>query len=145
VRIPPSVREIPSQSLTLPLLSPSIDDFAPYEPSSPPILDHLLPLYHHLETLSVTSTEISSSVFRLLPPSLVALEVHSFNYVSSFAFAPRLTADLRDRSLAVGLGNLRLQGFRDAFSTAEVEELEAVCAERGLEWFISGDSDGGSL
>jgi hypothetical protein len=75
----------------------------------------------------------------------VALEVYSSNCVLSFVFAPRLNADVRDRSLAVGLGNLRLQGFWDVFSTAEAEELEAVCAERGLEWFISGDSDGGSL
>lgn len=74
----------------------------------------------------------------------MALEIHSFNYVSPFTFAPRLTADLRNRSLAIGLRNLRLQGVRDAFSTAETEELEAVCAARGVECFISGDSDGGS-
>jgi hypothetical protein len=52
-----------------------------------------------------SSTEISSAVFHLLPPSLIAIEeMYSFDYVSSFAFAPRLTADSRDRSLAVGLG-----------------------------------------
>ncbi|GAA5922241.1 hypothetical protein JCM6882_008174, partial [Rhodosporidiobolus microsporus] len=52
------------------ITNPTIDNLVQFDTSATPIFDRLLPFYTNLETLAVSSTEVSSSVIRLAPPSL---------------------------------------------------------------------------
>lgn len=123
------------------LCNPPLDDSPPPTSSpddptsspSPPLVDLLLPHLPLLETLYVSSTEISSSVIRLLPPSLRRLKITAFT-PAGFPFTSSLAQDMREASH--GLEDVCVV---DRWQKAEVEEMAKACEERGVKWVYVDD------
>ncbi|GAA5833827.1 hypothetical protein JCM11251_005978 [Rhodosporidiobolus azoricus] len=123
------------------ITNPTIDKLVHVDLTATPIFDQLLPAYTSLETLSVSSTEVSSSVMRLVPSSLQALEIQAFNHQSTFVYTPQLAADLRNPTLATGLKSLRIHDAAEAWEEADIAVLRRACAERGIDFHFKLDSD----
>ncbi|GAA5991135.1 hypothetical protein JCM11641_004042 [Rhodosporidiobolus odoratus] len=126
------------------LCNPTFRDLAFFDATAEPIFDRLLPSFTSLETISVSATEISTSVFRLVPPSLLALEVQAFNHVSTFVYAPQLVEDLRNPRYAPGLKSLVIHDAAEAWEAEHIEELARACEEREVEFTFFPDSEAGS-
>ncbi|GAA5977017.1 hypothetical protein JCM11641_002228 [Rhodosporidiobolus odoratus] len=123
---------------------PTFDDLTFFDATAEPTFDRLLPSLTSLEVLSVSATEISTSVFRLIPPSLLALEVQAFNHVSTFVYHPDLIADLRNPRYSVGLKSLRVHDAAEAWEVEHIQELTRACEEREIEFAFRPDSEAGS-
>ncbi|GAA5868802.1 hypothetical protein JCM8547_002832, partial [Rhodosporidiobolus lusitaniae] len=137
----PSVRTMKSMLF---LCNPTLEDLAHFDPAAQPIFDRLLPFYAQLETLSISATELSSSVFRLIPPSLLALEIQAFNHVSTFIYTPQLAADLRNPAYATGLKSLRVHDAAEAWDEQDIHSLAAACEARGIDFTFRPDSEAGA-
>ncbi|GAA5833846.1 hypothetical protein JCM11251_005985 [Rhodosporidiobolus azoricus] len=121
--------------------NPTVGDLERFDPTVKPLLDRLLSSYSCLETVSISATELSPHVIRLLPPSLVALEISAFNHVSTFFFTPQLVHDVRDERYATGLKSLRVHDAAEAWTDEEIESLKAACYGRGIEFHFDIDDD----
>ncbi|BGP13627.1 hypothetical protein JCM10213v2_001559 [Rhodosporidiobolus nylandii] len=127
------------------LCNPTFEDLALFDSAAEPIFDRLLPSYTRLETLAISATELSSSVFRLLPPSVEALEIQAFNHVSTFRFTPGLAADIRDSRYATGLKSLRVHDAAEAWEEEHIQALEEACEARGIVFYFRADTEAGSV
>jgi len=106
------------------------------------MFDQLLPYQQHLHRLSISATEISTNMFRLIPPSLVHFEIQSFNHVGSFIFSQRLIEPLLDPSLEFGaLESLVLYDSADAWLEENVEAMAQACEARGIRFTFLPDEE----
>ncbi|GAA5900799.1 hypothetical protein JCM6882_007667 [Rhodosporidiobolus microsporus] len=119
-------------------------DLELFNPAIQPLFDRLVSVYPRLETVSISATELSPSVIRLLPPSLAALEIQAFNHVSTFVFTPQLVTDLKDVRFAIGLKSLRVHDAAEAWAEEDIESLRGACRARGIEFHFDVDSSIGS-
>ncbi|BGP13618.1 hypothetical protein JCM10213_007794 [Rhodosporidiobolus nylandii] len=123
--------------------NPTLDDLALFDQTQQPIFDRLLPMYTQLETLSVSATEVSAEVFRLIPPSLKSLEVQAFNHVSMFRFTPQMVQDLATPVFAKGLKSVRVHDAAEAWEELDIAQLKTACETRGIEFWFHADSETG--
>ncbi|GAA6029508.1 hypothetical protein JCM8097_003713 [Rhodosporidiobolus ruineniae] len=123
--------------------NPTLDDLAHFDSFALPIFDRLLPYYSQLEHLAVSATEVSTNVFRLLPPTLTSLEIQAFNHVSTFLYTDQLVEDLREPMYAQGLSSLRVNDAAEAWEGPDIQSLREACEARGIDFIFRPDSDPG--
>ncbi|ORY89798.1 hypothetical protein BCR35DRAFT_300291 [Leucosporidium creatinivorum] len=123
--------------------NPTLEQLELFDPSThEPIFDQLLPYQQHLQRLSISATEISTNIFRLIPPSLVNLEIQSFNHVGSFIYSQHLIDHLLDPSLDLGaLESLVLYDSADAWVEENVEAMRHACEARGIRFTFLPDEE----
>ncbi|GAA6036990.1 hypothetical protein JCM8097_005494 [Rhodosporidiobolus ruineniae] len=127
--------------VTLKHLDPTLDDLAHFDSFALPIFDRLLPYYTQLEHLAVSATEVSTNVFRLLPPTLTSLEIQAFNHVSTFLYTDQLVDDLREPMYAQGLRRLRVNDAAEAWEAPDIQSLREACEARGIDFIFRPDSE----
>ncbi|GAA5825097.1 hypothetical protein JCM5353_006505 [Sporobolomyces roseus] len=123
---------------------PTIEDLAHFDSTAIPIFDILLPLYHQLETLIVTATELSCRLFRLLPRSLRYLEITSLNDQARFFMDLQLLRDLEDTSLEIHLEELVVKDTAQVYDQNLIQEFYERCTARGIIFTFQPDSPEGS-
>lgn len=104
-----------------------------------PILDDVLPHLLCLTHLTTTATELSSSVFTTMPPSLRHLHVRCLSPLG-LAYDSPLTEPVR--TLAHHLESLTWEDSQERWSGPEKEALEKSCNERGVTLIFVEDDEG---
>lgn len=61
-----------------------------------PVFDRVLPYFTRLEKFSVSASEVSIDLFRLLPPCVRHVRIQAFNHLASFYYSGRLIECLED-------------------------------------------------
>ncbi|GAA6009030.1 hypothetical protein JCM11491_005717 [Sporobolomyces phaffii] len=124
----------------LPKEGPTEEDLAEYDATETPIFDLLLPRYRRLESLSVTATELSCHLFRLLPRSLRSLEVTSLNDRARFFMDLQLLDDLEDPNLEVTLEELTVRDQAQVYDPDLIQQFYERCVARGIVFTFQPDS-----
>lgn len=122
--------------------NPTLDELNNFNVNVTPIFDRLLPHYQQLERLSVSATEVSTNLFRLLPPCLRDLEVQSFNHHGTFVYSNVLLLALRDQSFNFTLETFTVHDAAEVWEEESVELVRAACRSRGITFFFKPDSEG---
>ncbi|ORY90839.1 hypothetical protein BCR35DRAFT_349751 [Leucosporidium creatinivorum] len=115
-----------------------LDSLTELPSSSPALLDLVLPHLSHLTSLTTSSTEISSSLFSVIPPSLHHLTIRSFN-AHGLGYSPSLATDLRTR--VDGLKELVWEDTMERWNEEDLEDLEEACEEKGVRFQFVEDSE----
>lgn len=103
-----------------------------FDPHPVPAFDQLLPDYHQLVYLEVSSTEISPNAFTRLPPSLRHLGIRSYFGAQSSAFSAELLQVLRIPGLVLFLESVTVADDHDGWDVDAVAQLTSAFARRGI-------------
>jgi hypothetical protein len=122
--------------------NPTLDELQNFNINVTPIFDRLLPHYHQLERLFTSATEISTNLFRLLPPCLRDLEIQSFNHHGTFGYSNTLLTALQDESLEFHLKTLTVHDAAEVWDEDSVLAIRAACRVRGIMFYFKPDSEG---
>ena len=107
-----------------------------------PIFDLLLPLQKNLGHLIVSATDVSTNLFRLLPPNLAIVDIQSFNHVGSFVFSHRLIDHLRDPNVKLeSLKTLTVHDAAEGWKEEDVSALGKACEARGIRFLFYPDDE----
>ncbi|GAA5887038.1 hypothetical protein JCM16303_007113 [Sporobolomyces ruberrimus] len=120
--------------------NPTEEDLVNFDPTETPILDLVLPRYRRLESLSVTATELSCHLFRLLPRSLKTLEITSLNDRAKFFLDLQLLNDLEDDSLEITLEELTVRDEAQIYDPDTIQQFYERCVKRGIVFTFQPDS-----
>lgn len=120
------------------ITNPPGEDLELLDPESPPIFDRLLPHFQRLNRLSVSASDISARLFRLLPPCLRHIQVQAFQSNNRFAFSPDIIAALEDDSINFTLQTLTVLDDPEAWGEA-TEAVYLACRRRGIALFFMED------
>ncbi|GAA5886552.1 hypothetical protein JCM16303_006606 [Sporobolomyces ruberrimus] len=120
--------------------NPTEEDLAHFDSHATPIFDLLLPRYRKLEHLSVTATELSYRLFRILPPSLLKLEITSLNDAAQYFLDLQLLNDLEDHSLEISLKELVVRDQAQGYDPVLLKKFEERCRKRGVEFVFYPDT-----
>lgn len=122
--------------------NPTLDELSNFNAHVTPIFDRLLPHYEQLERLFVSATEISTNLFRLLPPCLRDLEVQSFNHHGTFVFSRVVLLALQDASLDFRLETFTVHDAAEVWEEDSIAAMRVACRARGISFFFKPDSEG---
>lgn len=122
--------------------NPTLEELGNTNVNLTPIFDRLLPHYHQLEKLSVSATEVSTNLLRLLPPCLKDLEVQSFNHHGTFMFSNVLLLALKDESIEFKLETFTVLDAAEVWEAENVELVRSACRARGIIFQFLPDSEG---
>ncbi|KAI5479793.1 hypothetical protein MNV49_002605 [Pseudohyphozyma bogoriensis] len=121
--------------------NPTLDELERFDDDAVPLFDRVLRHFTRLTSLSVSSTNISSNLFRILPPSLVALRVQAFNDRSLLGFGNTLMTALADPSLTIHLRELVIVDTTELWGgEANINAVAVACAARGIDFEFKDDS-----
>ncbi|GAA6059469.1 hypothetical protein JCM10212_005408 [Sporobolomyces blumeae] len=120
--------------------NPTVRDLELFDDTATPLFDILLPRYRRLISLSVTATEISFRLFRLVPPTLRHLEIQSPNHKAAFVFDQQLIRDLSDPTLAIHLETFIVRDAASAYDPDDIQSFYEHCTARGIIFTFQPDS-----
>ncbi|KAK4705614.1 hypothetical protein P7C70_g583, partial [Phenoliferia sp. Uapishka_3] len=103
---------------------------ARFRPDIPQVFDLTLQQFKKLECLHTSTTEVSSNLFRLLPPSLRRIKLAAFHHSPSFHASHGIIEALKDRDIDFRLTDFELRD--GAWDPKDVEEIALALEGRGI-------------
>ena len=94
------------------------------------VFDQILPLFQRLTFLGTSASQVSTNLFRLLPPSLRHIEISSYHSNSSFRSDPSIFCALFDPSLELRITRFDLRD--EGWEREDVELIRRALRERGV-------------
>ncbi|KAL8286184.1 hypothetical protein RQP46_004672 [Phenoliferia psychrophenolica] len=108
-----------------------------YDPTALQVFDHVLPHFEKLEYLSTSATEVSTNIFRLLPPSLRSLRIQSYSHTPSFHPDEALLDAIEDQSIEFHIEHVEINDH--AWDEDDIEDIGEALAARGVAFLYTPD------